>query len=228
MVEYSKIVGQNKPLYFVWRNLSAGEIQLLNLFTSLNLAIKDSLNKDILILLDEVEISLHPMLQKKFLKMLMSILNSKRENQKNIQIVLTTHSPFVLSELPFNSLLLLRKNQSGKIAIQDTLENFTATLGANVHDLFSHSFFLTDGLIGDYAKDRINEVANYLLGVNLDVEKGYIEKFINQIGEPIIKTKLLELYKQKEELNRSSEIEKVTTDIELLKEKLESLKRKEE
>lgn len=228
MVEYSKIVGQNKPLYFVWRNLSAGEIQLLNLFTSLNLAIKDSVNKDILILLDEVEISLHPMLQKKFLKMLMSILNSKRENQKNIQIVLTTHSPFVLSELPFNSLLLLRKNLSGKITIQDTLENFTATLGANVHDLFSHSFFLTDGLIGDYAKDRINEVANYLLGVNIDVEKGYIEKFINQIGEPIIKTKLLELYKQKEELNRSSEIKKVTADIELLKEKLESLKRKEE
>lgn len=228
IVEYSKVVGQNKPLYFVWRDLSAGEIQLLNLFTSLSLAINDSKNKDILILLDEVEISLHPMLQKKFLKMLMNILNSKREKQKNIQIILTTHSPFVLSELPFNSLILLKKDEYGNVKIQESLENFTATLGANVHDLFSHSFFLTDGLIGDFAKDRINEVANYLLGVNLDLEKGYVEKFINQIGEPIIKTKLLELYNQKEELSRSNEIKKVTADIELLKEKLESLQRKEE
>lgn len=224
--KYSKLTGSNRSLYFTWRDLSAGETQLLNLFTNLYTAIKDAKYKEILILLDEVEISLHPMLQKKFMKMLVNLLNSPEIQNKNIQVVLTTHSPFVLSELPFNSLILLKKDAIGSVIVQNELENFSATLGANVHELFSHSFFLTEGLIGDYAKEKINEVANNLLNIYSNLDQDYIEKFINQIGEPIIKGRLLELYEQKWTLNKPNEFEKITQDIEILKRQLADLKKK--
>jgi len=226
--EYAKVKGKNKPLYFTWRGLSSGELQLLNLCTSLNSAIKEAEFKEILILLDEVEISLHPMLQKKFIKMLMNIFNLTKKQRKNIQIILTTHSPFVLSELPFDSLILLEKNEQGIVKIKNEFDDLVATLGANVHELFSHSFFLKDGLIGNYAKDKINEVAKNLLGIQSNLDQDYIKKFINQLGEPIIKAKLVELYEQKWSLDKPIEIKKIKDDIESLKQQLKSLEEKGE
>lgn len=228
--KYNDLSGKNKSLHFSWRNLSSGEIQLLNLCTSLYLAIKDSKYRDVLILLDEAEISLHPMLQKKIISVLSGMLDSLELQEKNIQVVLSTHSPFILSELPFNCLILLKKDDLGNVVVQNELENTPATLGANIHDLFSHSFFLSDGLIGEYAKDKINEVANNLLenNVNVSLDRDYIEKFINQIGEPIIKSKLIELYDQRSILNKSKEMDGIIQDIENLRIQLKKLEERSE
>ncbi|MGE6705608.1 AAA family ATPase [Exiguobacterium artemiae] len=225
---YNRLTGKEKSLHFVWRNLSSGEIHLLNLCTSLYVSIKDSVYKDVLILLDEAEISLHPMLQKKIMSILLNILNSSELQEKKIQIILSTHSPFVLSELPFNSLILLKKEDAGNVIVQNELENTPSTLGANIHDLFSHSFFLSDGLIGEYAKGKINEVANNLLNNNLNevLDQDYIEKFINQIGEPIIKARLIELYDQRRILNKPKEMDSIIQDIERLKIQLKNLEEK--
>jgi len=228
--KYNDLSGKNKSLHFSWRNLSSGEIQLLNLCTSLYLAIKDSKHRDVLILLDEAEISLHPMLQKKIISVLSGMLDSLELQEKNIQVVLSTHSPFILSELPFNCLILLKKDDLGNVVVQNELENIPATLGANIHDLFSHSFFLSDGLIGEYAKEKINEVANNLLknNVNASLDQDYIEKFINQIGEPIIKAKLIELYNQRSILNKPKEMDGIIQDIESLKIQLKKLEERSE
>ncbi|WP_214805360.1 AAA family ATPase [Exiguobacterium sp. s46] len=228
--KYNDLSGKNKSLHFSWRNLSSGEIQLLNLCTSLYLAIKDSKHRDVLILLDEAEISLHPMLQKKIISVLSGMLDSLELQEKNIQVVLSTHSPFILSELPFNCLILLKKDDLGNVVVQNELENIPATLGANIHDLFSHSFFLSDGLIGEYAKEKINEVANNLLknNVNASLDQDYIEKFINQIGEPIIKAKLIELYNQRSILNKPKEMDGIIQDIESLKIQLKKLEERNE
>lgn len=228
--KYNDLSGKNKSLHFSWRNLSSGEIQLLNLCTSLYLAIKDSKHRDVLILLDEAEISLHPMLQKKIISVLSGMLDSSELQEKNIQVVLSTHSPFILSELPFNCLILLKKDDLGNVVVQNELENIPATLGANIHDLFSHSFFLSDGLIGEYAKEKINEVANNLLknNVNESLDRNYIEKFINQIGEPIIKAKLIELYDQRNILNKSKEMDGIIQDIESLRIQLKKLEERSE
>lgn len=227
--EYSKVSSVNKPFYFVWRELSAGEIALLNLFTSICVCIEKTNKKEVIILLDEVETGLHPMLQKKFMNLLIHILNIKggKEGVK-FQIILTTHSPFVISELPTNSLILLEKDSLSKIKTVNNLENLTNTLGANIHELFSHSFFLIGGLIGDYAKHKINEVAHDLLGINSNLNQDYIKKFINQVGEPLIKTRLLELCEQKWTLEKNDDIEKVKKDIKILQSKLKKLEERDE
>ncbi|MEE1133002.1 MAG: AAA family ATPase [Caryophanon sp.] len=221
---YMGLRRNNKPLTFEWHGLSAGETQLLNLFTGLSQAIKDIEKDQILILLDEVEISLHPMLQKQFMRMLMEILNKTAEKyDTKIQVILTTHSPFVLSELPLHSLILLEKDHEQKVQVKNELENLTTTLGANIHELFSHSFFLTGGLIGEYAKERINEVANNLLGIESNLNKEDIRKFINQVGEPIIKSRLVELFEQKYALTKGEEMEKLQKQMAELQERMKRL-----
>ena len=36
------------------------------------------------------------------------------------------------------------------------------TFGANIHTLLSHGFFMKDGLMGEFAKSKIDDVINYL------------------------------------------------------------------
>ena len=70
--------------------------------------------------------------------------------------------------------------------------------------MLSHSFFVEDGLIGDFAKSKIKEVIDWIeknknradkLKDNLDFKKeiDYQKKVINLIDEKIIKIKLAEM-----------------------------------
>lgn len=99
-----------------------------------------------------------------------------------------------------------------------------------------NSFFLEGGLMGDYAKQKINETANKLINYNpkqkQEIKWEDIRKLINQIGEPIIRTRLVELYDQKRVLNQDfipnnvddtiskiqNQIKKLQSEIQILKE----------
>jgi predicted ATP-dependent endonuclease of OLD family len=48
-----------------------------------------------LVLIDEIETSLHPHVQRRLMRWL-----AERARQLDLQIIMTTHSPYILSELP--------------------------------------------------------------------------------------------------------------------------------
>jgi len=68
----------------------AGEDAILDLFKLLQTIPQQSL-----LVIDEVEASLHPQAQRRLIRHLLKIAKSKK-----IQVILSTHSPFVLEELP--------------------------------------------------------------------------------------------------------------------------------
>ncbi|PFL73155.1 hypothetical protein COD81_29070 [Bacillus cereus] len=236
--KYKNIGTNSKMLYFVWRNLSSGQTNILNLLTSLNTAIEKSEKKYILIFLDEAEVSLHPTWQKNYIKLLVDNIGAKAEEEnKKVQIILTTHSPFVLSDIPTDRVVFLdEKPITKKVYTKKSLDDQPLTFGSNIHDLYMNSFFLEGGLMGDYAKQKINEVANKLINYNpkqkQEIKWEDIRKLINQIGEPIIRTRLVELYDQKRVLNQDfipnnvddtiskiqNEIKKLQSEIQILKE----------
>ncbi|MCU4804559.1 AAA family ATPase [Bacillus cereus] len=236
--KYKNIGTNSKILYFVWRNLSSGQTNILNLLTSLNTAIEKSENKYILIFLDEAEVSLHPTWQKNYIKLLIDNIGAKAEEEnKKVQIILTTHSPFVLSDIPSDRVVFLDENPiTKKVYTKKSLDDQPLTFGSNIHDLYMNSFFLEGGLMGDYAKQKINEIANQLINYNpkqkQDIKWEDIRKLINQIGEPIIRTRLVEIYDQKRVLNQDfipnnvedtiskiqNEIKKLQSEIQILKE----------
>lgn len=97
---------------------------------------------------DEVELYFHPDLQRRFVDILISSLQDIHlQHIKGINIVLITHSPFVMSDLPYSNILFLGKKETTE------QESFAA----NIHALLNHGFFM-DYSIGEFARKQIEEI----------------------------------------------------------------------
>ena len=192
----------DQNIYF--KELSSGEQKLILLFAKLNYIISkynDIQNKEnFLLLLDEPDMWLHPNWQKKFISYLINFIeNNQYLKEKKFHIIITSHSPFILSDIPKENVMFLKEGKQIDVDID--------TFGANIHTLLSHGFFMENGLMGEFAKSKIEEIKKfYELIKKLEErinkkEKTKIlakksferrkEKFYNIqkiIGEPFLKT----------------------------------------
>ena len=139
-----------------WWQFSSGEQVMLNTFSRLY-HIKDKvIDNEVILLIDEGELYLHPQWQKRYINDLINSLEIIFEN-KMVQIILTSHSPFIVSDLPKEHVIFLDKSDDGYCKVVSGIEK-QQTFGANIHTLFAEAFFLEDGLIGDFAKQKINDL----------------------------------------------------------------------
>lgn len=201
-------------LQFKWPGLSSGELAMLNLYTRFY-RIRNSVNRwggsqSVLVLIDEGEAMFHPQWQKQFVSILVTFFFDVFQD-KNVQIVLTSNSPFIASDLPKTNVIFL-KNANGKTVSINELDDQNQTFAANIHTLLAHSFFLQDGLIGTFARQKINEVIDLLVNQGREEvmeRKREIEAIISIIGEPLIKKKLIQLLQEKLALHGLSIEERV-------------------
>lgn len=199
-------------------SISSGEYAMLNLFARLN-DLKLVNDQPILLLMDEAELALHPQWQKEFIHHFIDFIN-KRFSGHNVQIIITAHSPFILSDLPSNCVVLLKK-ENDKTVVVEKLENNQDTFGANIHELLTDSFFLRDGLMGEFARNKIDKLINEIKAEKSITKDEYDKKYknrINIIGEPFIRSKINELVASKSEISViDSIIEQRTDEIEILR-----------
>lgn len=103
------------------------------------------------VVFDEVELYFHPDLQRRFMKIMTDALhNITLEYIKAINILIVTHSPFVLSDIPSSNVLFLRANEKN-----NTVER--ETFASNIHQLLGSSFFM-EYAIGDVAREALQDV----------------------------------------------------------------------
>jgi len=174
---------------------------------------------------DEIINFFHPNWQKQFINIFIEFLQENYQ-EYNFHIILTTHSPFIISDLPKENIIFLDKDENGKCKVVDGLKEKKETFGANIHTLLSDSFFMENGFIGKFAESKINEVIKYL---NNDEESEIktdekAQKIINIIGEPIIKKELQRMLDSKS-LKKVNEINKVKREMRMLKNRLKELER---
>ena len=74
-----------------------------------NPAMKDPLKTEAVVLIDEIDLHLHPRWQR-------HIVSALAETFTNAQFLLSTHSPAVLSQLKSNSIWIMEKTKSGVVA----------------------------------------------------------------------------------------------------------------
>lgn len=181
--------------------ISDGETMILQLFNQIY-NIKNQV-KDVLIL-DEPDARFHPNWSKKLvnsiIKVLPIILN--RNSNNKIQIIFSSHSPIVLSDIPKSNIIYLKREEGYTSVLKQTESVNRNTFGANIHDLLANEFFLEDGFIGAFAKNKIQIVIDNLRTDNdfvpeIKMEQEDIKNVIDVIGEPFLKEKLLEMYQQK-------------------------------
>lgn len=216
--------GHDNFLKFEWKGLSSGEINRLNLYSIFYKMYQEVTYTSpyLLILIDEGETGFHPQWQKQYLNMLLSFL-PKILRDSEIQLILTSHSPFIASDLPNSNIIFLEKGEDGNCIVKDSLNEMKETFGANIHTLFTDSFFTRGGLIGDFAKGKINEIIKYLNNETSEIQDIEIaQKYIDLIGEPIIRNQLQKRLDSRR-LTKVDEIDNIKSQIEDLQTRLRNL-----
>ena len=223
-------------------NMSDGEKAFLGFYASLHEQISQlAANKDeYIILLDEPEARMHPELARNFINDLIKFLDGFSKEGKKFQIIISTHSPFILSDIYSGNIVYLEKNSEGyTIPLNKNINTF----GANIHSLLKDGFFM-NSTIGEYAKQKINNLISALKPTGKDDLSGNfkykeideiveflkvksiedIKNLINIIGEPIISIKLKEMLDTCiRNGNKDIYKERLKNKIELLQKELDSL-----
>ena len=216
-IKFFKEISIKDRIYF--SDLSSGEQKIIILFSKLYYLISKNEKKDILILFDEPDNYLHPNWQKKLISYILSFFkNTKLFDEKKINILISSHSPFILADLPKENVIFLEK---GKQVYP--FDDGKQTFGANIHTLLSHGFFMKNGLMGEFAKNKINDVINFLNGnKSLLTTNDEAQNLINIIGEPIIKKQLQKMLDSKR-LSKIDEIDLIKNQMKELSKRLEEI-----
>ena len=138
---------------------------------------------------DEMELCFHPEYQRTFVNNLVSYIKRAGLNKTfSFNIILTTHSPFILSDIPVCNILALKDGEP-----DEKFKN-EKTLAANIYDILNNGFFMDD-FIGEYSSIFIDEIIKKLNDSNDDIsakEQEILFKKISLIGDNLVRIKLLE------------------------------------
>lgn len=159
--------GLSEYLRFSW-GLSSGEQAILSMYARLKL-LKDNMTSfpssrgnfennveriQLIMFIDEADLYLHPAWQQNFLDYILTFFNKYFSDFK-IQLVITSHSPIFLSDIPHYNIVRLDDGNTEE-----------KTFGANIYNLYKNNFFKQqtewNATIGKYAVGQINDVSNTL------------------------------------------------------------------
>jgi predicted ATPase len=162
--------------------LSSGEISVIHFLNELQTELTKS-GSSCVVILDETENSFHPEWQRCLISILLEM-----SQQLNVtpQIIISSHSPFILSDILEGKALLLGGGG-----------NFKKCFAANIHDMLSNSFFLKS-TIGEAAKIQIAEVVNFInnpqeqskLGDTIDKRISASQLIIDHVGDQLLNSEL--------------------------------------
>lgn len=171
--------------------LSSGEQELLNLFSRLYYAVVtaprkfDNLGIPSLLLLDEAEIGFHPEWQRQYVNQLCKFIRLLLVPAgHNFQIVLTSHSPIILSDIPKCCTNFLKEERG---FVVNNSEEQSETFAENIFNLYRRSFFMEDGLIGEFASNKIEKLKARIEQCHSCKEMNIIRTDIDIIGDAFIK-----------------------------------------
>ncbi|WP_145335673.1 AAA family ATPase [Paenibacillus xylanexedens] len=167
-----------------------------------------------LLFIDEGELFYHPEWQRNYIKILLDLIHASKTESK-IQIVITTNSPFIISDVLSEDISYLSK--------EDT--KFDQTFGQNIHKLLTHNFFM-NYTIGEFSREFIVDVSELLspdennnikpkisaflkqyFDTPFESEQLYekMSQLINKIGEQVYREKLMLTLSQK--LGKDAELD---------------------
>lgn len=205
---YVEIKGITSFIQFRWNSLSSGEqsyLSLMSRFYSLVHEESVRMQNRLIILIDEGDAGYHPEWQRMFFKNTIRFLSSLFHNH-SIQLIFTSNTPFLTSDLPKPNILFVQKTEEGTPFFLDKQNHNSNTFAANIHTLFSDSFYMDGMLIGEYAKDKINDIIKYLNDEPVTTNNDNYKKIIDSIGEPLLRKKLQDMWFEKFGLQEKLEV----------------------
>lgn|GEM_PF-5753489 len=232
---FEKSIKEWIPFEIRLSSISSGELQYIKSFSNIYESIKlinsenvvDYLN--FIILLDEPDMNFHPEWSRRYISTLNEMLKNfePKKNNMSFQFIITSHSPFLISDVPKEFILCIQKN--GK----NTSEVNQAKYGlmSNMYDLIKDSFFM-EKPVGELANDffenikkdieyiKVNDNNKIINIENIEniegkisliddpIIKNLLENFLEETIREVKKSKDFLLYKKNQLENKLKEIDK--------------------
>lgn len=146
---YIKKVEKEKEINLLLRQLSDGEQQFLHTLGICLMLQK----KRTLLLLDEPETHFNPDWRSKFIDILRRTLEASNDNFMYKDIILTSHSPFIISDCFPDKVIVFEKDKQPESAY---IRNFR-TFGTSV-DIIMENIFKRNNTIGDFSAKIIYDI----------------------------------------------------------------------
>lgn len=169
-----------------WKGISSGQIAKLNLYSRLYSVLKNFEGESIIVLLDEGDIYLHPEWQRTFLNDFKDFLTEICQPKQIVQVILSTHSPLMISDLYRQDVYLVKKENNFSIVEMAKEETF----GASIFDLYKNEFVIkrTKGEIA------FLEIQNTVHKIKSEERSSdYLVSKIDRIGDRLLKIGLQNL-----------------------------------
>ena len=148
-------------------DMSSGESARLTIFArvlslfKMHRSMPDSLRYgrggNYIIYFDEAELYFHPSWQRTLVNDMITFLenlNEKNECFDSVTLYFSSNSPFLLSDLPDSNVKYFQ------VADEDVVSE--RTFGQNIHILLKNSFFMEEGVTGEFAKTRIKKALDVI------------------------------------------------------------------
>ena len=148
--------------------------------------------KDAIIFFDEAETTMHPEWQRRIVQRTIWFFEAFAP-WVHPHLIFATHSPILLSDVPTGNVVLLDK---GKVKNEEEFKPFG--FGANIYDLYRHSFFLKNGAVGLFARKKIDDVVSKIYNllepskeskkktrVKFDCDEA--DKISNLVADPVVR-----------------------------------------
>ena len=179
-------------------HMSTGEGNLIEIFSQLYtyLSMHEESSEDIILLVDELESGMHLEWSRRLIKILIDNLSEILEDEgkgRKIQLIFTTHSPYMLSDIKPGNVIMIEKNQETGYSEGKVLQN---TFAKNIQEIMKEN--LIDNIYGDFALAKFNSMIERLN--EKEEQEGNEEELLKEIhliSEPILRNKLLEMYDKK-------------------------------
>lgn len=149
-------------------NLGSGYEMIFSLVYSFHLAQQSG--KQLIVLIDEPELHLHPRLQEKFVEFLLRF-------SKDSQIILTSHSPLLVKQLSFNENVKISVIETGEI-VSEINERVLPYISAN------ETNFLAFNLATEEYHNELYEELKYINGDNKTIKDFDNDFLVGTKGEP--------------------------------------------
>lgn len=155
-----------------------------------------------LFVFDEAEIGFHPEWQRSYVKNITLFLEDMAKMASDLhrhyhpnapdfhyQVILTSHSPIILSDIPSQCAIMLRRKRD-----ENRTENLSVTrkqtFGTNIFELYKDSFFLEEGLVGKFATDYIQQLDKDIESVTPG-NKEKLKKKVMLVGDRVVRDYLM-------------------------------------
>lgn len=159
-----------------WNGISSGQYSLLTMYSRLFEQCQKGM--DLLIFIDEGESNLHPEWQRVYIKELVNFFSRIKCRNQYLQVIITSHSPFVLSDLPSESINILDER---------CIDN--SFFGANIFEIYNKGFLL-ERTVGQFSYEKISDAIKQIRKYG---ESKDSHDIIDMIGDKVVQKLIKDL-----------------------------------